>query len=142
MLLWILCSQYRNVTAFGNTKIKCNRESGLHIQLVMNEPKAFDGFMAHYGKFSGVTNYIALIGKKNADLEEKCGYHGERPVLKALLPSKKVNGSMHKSIYLSDRENKQNETGRYYTFSSTRLLIHTPFFTRIYPTVTLMKSSA
>ena len=35
----------------------CNRESGLHIQLVINEPKAFDGFMAHYGKFSGVTNY-------------------------------------------------------------------------------------
>ena len=32
----------------------CNREGGLHIQLVTNEPKAFDGFMAHYGKFSGV----------------------------------------------------------------------------------------
>ena len=34
----------------------CNRESGLHIQLVTNEPKAFNGFMAHYGKFRGVTN--------------------------------------------------------------------------------------
>ena len=41
----------------------CNRESGLHIQLVTSEPKAFDGFMAHYGKFRGVTNYIAMIGK-------------------------------------------------------------------------------
>lgn len=61
----------------------CNRESGLHIQLVTNEPKAFDGFMAHYGKFSGVTNYIAMIGKKGADLEEKCGYYGERLVLLA-----------------------------------------------------------
>lgn len=61
----------------------CNKESGLHIQLVTNEPKAFDGFMAHYGKFSGVTNYIAMIGKKGADLEEKCGYYGERLVLKA-----------------------------------------------------------
>lgn len=61
----------------------CNRESGLHIQLVTNEPKAFDGFMAHYGKFSGVTSYFALIGKKTADLEEKCGYYGERLVLKA-----------------------------------------------------------
>lgn len=61
----------------------CNEESGLHIQLVTNEPKAFDGFMAHYGKFSGVTNYIAMIGKKGADLEEKCGYYGERLVLKA-----------------------------------------------------------
>lgn len=61
----------------------CNRESGLHIQLVTNEPKAFDGFMAHYGKFSGVTNYIAMIGPKSADLEEKCGYYGERLVLSA-----------------------------------------------------------
>lgn len=61
----------------------CNKESGLHIQLVTNEPKAFDGFMAHYGKFSGVTNYLALIGKKGPELEEKCGYYGERLVLKA-----------------------------------------------------------
>lgn len=61
----------------------CNKESGLHIQLVVNEPKAFDGFMAHYGKFSGVTDYIALIGKKSLDLDEKCGYYGERLVLLA-----------------------------------------------------------
>lgn len=61
----------------------CNRESGMHIQLVTNEPKAFDSFMAHYGKFSGVTNYIAMIGKKGSDLDEKCGYYGERLVLKA-----------------------------------------------------------
>lgn len=61
----------------------CNEKSGLHIQLVTNEPKAFDGFMAHYGKFSGVTNYIAMIGKKGNDLEEKCGYYGEQLVLLA-----------------------------------------------------------
>ena len=61
----------------------CNGESGLHIQLVVNEPRAFDGFMAHYGKFSGVTDYIALVGKKGSDLDEKCGYFGERPVLLA-----------------------------------------------------------
>lgn len=61
----------------------CNQESGLHIQLVTNEPKAFDGFMAHYGKFSGVTNYLAMIGKKGPELEETCGYYGERLVLKA-----------------------------------------------------------
>ena len=60
-----------------------NKESGLHIQLVKNESKAFDSFMAHYGKFSGVTNYIAMIGKKGPDLEETCGYYGERLVLKA-----------------------------------------------------------
>ena len=61
----------------------CNDESGLHIQLVTNEPKAFSGFMAHYGKFSGVTNYITLVGKKSKNLDELCGYYGERIVLKA-----------------------------------------------------------
>lgn len=62
---------------------ECNKESGLHIQLVVGEEKAFDGFMAHYGKFSGVKNYIALIGKKSKELDELCGYYGERLVLKA-----------------------------------------------------------
>ncbi len=61
----------------------CNKESGLNIQLVTNEPKAFDGFMAHYGKFSGVKNYIAIVGKKSEDLSEICGYYGERLVIKA-----------------------------------------------------------
>lgn len=56
----------------------CNIESSLNIQLVTDEPKAFDSLMAHYGKFSGVKNYIALIGKKSPDLEEKCGYYGEK----------------------------------------------------------------
>ena len=60
-----------------------NAQSGLHIQLICDEPKAFDGFMAHYGKFSGVTNYFALIGKKSDDLSEKCGYYGEQLVLLA-----------------------------------------------------------
>ena len=60
-----------------------NKESGLHIQLISDEPKAFDSFMAHYGKFSGVTNYFALIGKKGEGLYEKCGYYGEELVLLA-----------------------------------------------------------
>lgn len=61
----------------------CNKKSGLHIQLVVNEPKAFKGPLAHYGKFRGVTNYIALIGPKKPSLEEDCGYYGEHLVLKA-----------------------------------------------------------
>ena len=61
----------------------CNKEGNLHIQLVTNEPKAFNSFMAHYGKFSGVENYIALVGEKSAMLDELCGYYGERLVLKA-----------------------------------------------------------
>ena len=58
----------------------CSRQSGLHIQLVREEPRAFDGFMAHYGKFSGVKNYIAMVGKKGPALEQTCGYWGQRVV--------------------------------------------------------------
>lgn len=64
-----------------NVVEQCNADSGLHIQLITNEPKAFDSFMAHYGKFSGVTNYVALIGKKGMD--EAIGYYGEKIVLEA-----------------------------------------------------------
>lgn len=59
----------------------CNREGKLHIQLVVDEPKAFVGGMAKYGKFSGVSSYLAMIGPKGAD--EAIGYYGERLVLLA-----------------------------------------------------------
>lgn len=61
----------------------CNREGGLHIQLVTEEPKAFSSFMAHYGSFRGVKNYLALVGPKSPELDEKCGYYGERLALLA-----------------------------------------------------------
>ena len=61
---------------------KINNKTGLNIQVVYDEPKCFDSFMAHYGKFSGVRNYIALIGKKSPNLEETLGYYGEELVLK------------------------------------------------------------
>lgn len=60
---------------------KINEEGSLHIQILFDEPKCFDSIMAHYGKFSGVQNYIALVGRKSPELEEKCGYYGERLVL-------------------------------------------------------------
>ena len=59
----------------------CNQEGGLHIQLVTDEPKAFSSKMATYGKFSGVSNYLAMVGPKGAD--EAIGYYGERLVLLA-----------------------------------------------------------
>lgn len=62
---------------------KCNSESGLRIQLLFDEPKCFDSMMAHYGKFTGVKNYIALVGKKSPKLDETAGYYGEQIVLKA-----------------------------------------------------------
>ena len=51
-----------------------NNKSGLNIQLVLNDKKSFDCFLSHYGKFSGVENYIALVGKKSNNLNEKLGY--------------------------------------------------------------------
>lgn len=67
-----------------NTLInEINRKESLHIQVLYDEPECFDSFMAHYGKFSGVRNYITLIGKKSSDLDEKIGYFGEEVVLKA-----------------------------------------------------------
>lgn len=60
---------------------KSNREAGLHIQLVTDEPNAFGGGMAKYGKFSGVRNYIAMVCKKGDDTA--LGYYGEQVVLLA-----------------------------------------------------------
>lgn len=60
-----------------------NAASGLHIQLCLNEPNAFQSNMASYGSFKNVKNYIALVGKKSPELEEKCGYWGEKLVLRA-----------------------------------------------------------
>ena len=62
---------------------RCNEESGLHIQLITDEPEAFTGALANYGHFSGVSNYIALVGKKSKSLGEQVGYYGEQIVLKA-----------------------------------------------------------
>ena len=60
-----------------------NRKAGLSIQIVYDDPKCFDSFMAHYGKFTGVRNYIALVGTKSPKLDETLGYYGEELVLKA-----------------------------------------------------------
>lgn len=61
-----------------------NALSGLHIQLITNEPRSFgESFFARYGKFSGVTCYFAMIGKKSNSLHETVGYYGEKLVLEA-----------------------------------------------------------
>lgn len=59
----------------------CNKESGLHIQLITNEPEAFQAGKPSYGQFKGCKNYLALVGPKGKD--EEIGYYGERVVLKA-----------------------------------------------------------
>lgn len=60
---------------------KLNEESGLRIQTFYDEPKCFDSFMAHYGKFTNVSSYFSLVGKKDKDLDRLAGYYGEKLVL-------------------------------------------------------------
>lgn len=60
-----------------------NAAGNLHMQLVKDEPKAFQGVLAKYGKFRNVKNYIVMAGKKADDLDERIGYYGEQLVLSA-----------------------------------------------------------
>lgn len=62
---------------------KLNAESGLHLQLVLDEPTAFSSGILKYGAISGVRNYFAMVGKKGREVEEKIGYYGEQLVLLA-----------------------------------------------------------
>ena len=60
-----------------------NHVGKLHIQLIQNEPRAFQGTLAKYGKFQNVRNYLIMAGRKTKDLDERVGYYGEQLVLKA-----------------------------------------------------------
>ena len=59
---------------------ECNKIGNLNIQLVQNETRAFRGMLS-YGSFSGVKNYLVMVGKKSKDLDERVGYYGEQLVL-------------------------------------------------------------
>lgn len=63
---------------------EANLESGLHIQIIYDEPECFDSLLAHYGKFHNVKNYIAIVGNIYlSKLEESGGYYGQKLVLLA-----------------------------------------------------------
>ena len=58
-----------------------NMESGLHIQMFIDEPEAFQASKPSYGQFSGCRNYFALVGGKGKD--EEIGYYGQKLALYA-----------------------------------------------------------
>ena len=60
-----------------------NAAGGLRMQILYDEPECFNSRLAHYGRFENAKNYIALVGGKAPDLEERCGFYGELLVLKA-----------------------------------------------------------
>ena len=62
---------------------KLNAESGLNIQLILEEPKCFSTGMWKYGQFSGVKNYFVMAGPKGKEAEERIGYYGEKLVILA-----------------------------------------------------------
>ena len=63
-----------------------NKESGLHIQLVTNEPIAFSKGKSRLSNFTGCVNYLVMAGPKGKDLKEKVGYYGEKVVFKSVTP--------------------------------------------------------
>ena len=70
------------IVALQDKIAECNKVGNLNIQLVLNETRAFTGMLS-YGKFSGVKNYLVMVGKKSDDLDERVGYYGEQLVLLA-----------------------------------------------------------
>lgn len=63
---------------------ECNEESGLHLQIIYDEPGCFDTLFTKYGMFVNVRNYIAIVGDKSEKaVEERAGYHGQKIVLLA-----------------------------------------------------------
>lgn len=60
-----------------------NSAAGLHIQLVLDEPRAFSSKLVTYGQFTGVRNYLVMAGPKGRQAEENIGYYGEHIVLLA-----------------------------------------------------------
>ena len=71
------------VAALEEEIARCNRESGLRIQLLTEAPEAFQSILATYGLLRGVRNCIALVGRDEEDLDERAGYYGEQLVLRA-----------------------------------------------------------
>ena len=60
---------------------ECNRQGGTNLQIVTDEPLAFSGAIAKYSRFSGVKNYIAVVGRQVDNVA--LGYYGEQVVLLA-----------------------------------------------------------
>ena len=78
-----------------------NGKENLDIRLVVDNGDAFGGLRKSYGMFSGVRNYIGLIGNDADTIYlEKLGYYGELLILRATalgLGTCWVGGTFHRS---------------------------------------------
>lgn len=92
------------IVKIRNKIASLNEAGGLNMQLVINEKKAFKGFLS-YGSFSNVSNYVMVVGKKSDAAEYSAGYYAESLVLYAQqlglntcivgLTYKKINGAFN-----------------------------------------------
>ena len=82
--------QYKDISIQAETRARLeafvsevNAGSGLNIRVCFDDPDGFDSRLAHYGKFRNVSNYIVLAGEKKDNFDFRCGYFGEKIVLRA-----------------------------------------------------------
>jgi nitroreductase len=61
---------------------ECNTQSGLNMQLKFGDNKGFTGILRGM-ILKNARNYLAIVGKNDASLEELGGFWGEKVVLKA-----------------------------------------------------------
>lgn len=69
---------------------EADAEGSLHFQLINGKQDALAPYSIRYGRWTGVTNYIALVGKDSDDLEQRCGYYGARIMLWAQMAGLKT----------------------------------------------------
>ena len=60
-----------------------NAEYDLHLQYIEPAGEVFGGLASKLTGWSGVPAYIAVVGRRRDDLDEVCGYAGEKLVLYA-----------------------------------------------------------
>lgn len=60
-----------------------NAEADLHIQLIRDQPEAFQSLMAKFRHFKNVRHYFAMVAKEDPESQERLGYYGEKLVLRA-----------------------------------------------------------
>lgn len=72
-----------NVEFIENMIREINSQTGLHLQLMVNEKVSFASFLGAitYGNFKNVNNYIAMVSNDDDNSLEKLGYYGEKIVL-------------------------------------------------------------
>ncbi|MBB2954877.1 nitroreductase [Bifidobacterium commune] len=63
--------------------LQCNTDGGLHMELKLNDPAAFDDYSTAYGVYKNARNLVIIVSDGTPDTDERCGYYGAQVLLKA-----------------------------------------------------------